>query len=80
MTIRLATQPDNVVDRVLQCVGKERAYIMPHNTERTFGPHVYAITRKESFWCCLLRGKNAPLPSGYITRRQLDELNNGNAE
>lgn len=74
MTIRLATQPDTMADRVLRVFRKERAYIVPVETERSLGPHASVCSRKESFWSCLLRSKNAPLPQGRMTRQQMEEF------
>jgi hypothetical protein len=80
MTIRHITETDNIIDRILRFFGKERAYILPLGADQNFGPHIYAVTRRESFWSCISRGRSTPLPLGYITKNQIEALTNGTAK
>jgi hypothetical protein len=78
MTIRIHAEPDTFADRVLAALGKERAYILPPpGIENELGPFVQTAARRESFLACLLRRKNAPLPNGRLTRKQVADLLSG---
>jgi len=59
-------------DRILNLLGKQRAVYVPSDTESKFGPHMYKVLRKESFWSALFRGKDVSLPEGLV---YLDDIN-----
>ena len=59
MTIK--TPPDNILDKILKIMGKERRIVMPEDigqTEKKLGPYVTVKAKKESFWKALFRGGN----------------------
>ncbi|MCD4742894.1 MAG: hypothetical protein K8R67_10515 [Desulfobacteraceae bacterium] len=59
MTIK--TPPDNILDKILKIIGKERRIIIPEDIgqiEEKFGPHVTTKVKKESFWKALFRDRN----------------------
>jgi hypothetical protein len=56
MTIRIPN--DNILDRILRLLGKERQVIMPEGAGKIyekFGPSVQIKGRKESFFTALFR-------------------------
>ena len=59
MTIRVP--PENILDRVLKLLGKERKVIVPEETDKVYknrGLHVQIKAKKEGFFKALLRKKN----------------------
>lgn len=64
MTIKI---PDpNLADKILKFYGKKRGVIFPDQAYTKFGPHIYAVAKRESFWKALLRPRNQDLPAGMI--------------
>jgi hypothetical protein len=56
MTIR--KPPENILDKILKLLGKERKVIIPGqagNTYREIGPYVQIRGKRESFFKALLR-------------------------
>lgn len=64
MTIKIP-QP-NILDKLLELLGKKRGVILPTDAYKKHGPHVYAGARRESFLKTLFRSKNEKLPKGVI--------------
>jgi hypothetical protein len=64
MTIKIPEE--NFLDRLLSSMGKKRAIHIPMEIYEKYGPYVYAQTKKESFWCALIRSKNQNPPAGWI--------------
>ena len=58
MTIRIPL--DNALDTILKLFGKKRKIILPQKEgmdEKTQGPYVTLIAKKESFWKALFNNK-----------------------
>ena len=53
-------------DRLLKAFGKKRGIRFPSEIYEEYGPYVYAVAQKESFWKALIRPKNVNLPDGYV--------------
>ncbi len=56
MTIR--TPPENILDKLLKLMGKERQIIIPKETDEIYkdkGPYVQIKAKRESFWKALTR-------------------------
>ena len=56
MTIRIPE--DNILDKILKLVGKEREIIVPEGAEkiyRKYGPNVQIKAKKENFFKALFR-------------------------
>ena len=64
MTIRLPKI--SFGDRILKAFGKKRGLRLPEKAHEKFGPHVYAVAQKESFWRALIRSKDGDLTNGYV--------------
>ena len=59
MTIRIP--PENILDKILKLLGKERKAIFPEGTEgiyKELGPYVYIKGRREGFFKALFRKEN----------------------
>jgi hypothetical protein len=64
MTIRM---PDiRLGDRLLKALGKKRGVRLPAELYEKYGPYVFAVAQKESFWKALARPKDTRLPVGYV--------------
>ncbi len=60
MTIRVP--PENLLDKVLKLLGKERRVIMPEEAGKIYedkGPYVQIKARREGFFKALFRKKNS---------------------
>jgi hypothetical protein len=60
MTIRVP--PENLLDKVLKLLGKERRVIMPEEAEKIYedkGPYVQIKARRERFFKALFRKKSS---------------------
>ncbi len=60
MTIRIP--PENVLDKFLKLLGKERSVIIPEGTDKIYqkkGPYVQIKGKKESFLKALFRKKDS---------------------
>lgn len=55
MTIKIP-EP-NILDKILKLFGKKRGFVIPKDVYQKFGPYVYGIAKRESFWKALLRSK-----------------------
>ena len=64
MTIKF--EKTNVFDSILGALGKRRGVVIPKGVYQKYGPYVYAVARRESFWKALVRSKNAPMPEGVM--------------
>ena len=56
MTIRVPA--DNILDKILRLLGKEREIVIPDGAEkiyREYGPHVQIKAKKENFFKALFR-------------------------
>jgi len=56
MTIKIP--PENILDKILKLLGKERKVIFPEGTEGAYqklGPYVYIKARREGFFKALFR-------------------------
>jgi hypothetical protein len=58
-------------------MGKERAYIIPSQSDPKLVPYAYHVMHKEPFLAALFRRKQRPLPDGLISKEQMEELING---
>ena len=60
MTIRVP--PENLLDKVLKLLGKERRVIMPEEAGKIYGdkgPYVQIKAKREGFFKALFRKKNS---------------------
>jgi hypothetical protein len=48
MTIRIP-EP-NIFDKAIKLFGKKRGVIVPEQAYIKFGPHIYTVLKRESFW------------------------------
>lgn len=56
MTIRIP--PENILDKILNLLGKERKIIVPEGTDRVYadkGPYVQIQAKREGFFKALFR-------------------------
>ena len=56
MTIRIP--PENILDKILKLLGKERKVIVPEGTDRVYaekGPYVQVKAEREGFFKALFR-------------------------
>jgi hypothetical protein len=71
MTIKRPTP--NILDRLFNGLRKKRGLIIPDKAHEQYGPRVYAVARKESFWGALFRLKGRDLPEGMVDLMEFDE-------
>jgi len=64
MTFRIPEE--NIADKLLALMSKERAIWIPEDIYKRFGPYVYVQAKKESFWRALFRPKNEDPPVGWF--------------
>ena len=78
MTIKLP-QP-SMGDKILKLLGKKRGVKVPAEVYEKFGPYVYAMAQKESFWKALLRSADEELPEEMIDVFYLNQVKESDFE
>ena len=78
MTIKLP-QP-SIGDKILKLLGKKRGVKVPSEVYEKFGPYVYAVAQKESFWKALLRSADEELPEDMIDVFYLNQVKESDFE
>ena len=78
MTIKLP-QP-SMGDKILKLLGKKRGVKVPSEVYEKFGPYVYVMAQKESFWKALLRSADEELPEEMIDVFYLNQVKESDFE
>jgi hypothetical protein len=78
MSVRLPKP--NIFDKFLKMIGKKRGVRIPVEGYERYGPCVYAVAYKESFWRAIFRPNTDDLPDGTVEIFSISEIQNSKVE